>query len=153
MSTPAPVGRRLRARYAFAGAGEELARTVPLENGEPVLLSGGMRLRALGLPRPVVLRLTPRRLSVLLHYALQPDRVVELPRAAVLGVEVVRGAVHITWRGEDGERSLRLTAGGGRVVVARVLGVEFVAGVLADWLASPDGDLPRREEPRGRHRQ
>jgi hypothetical protein len=143
----------MRARFAFAGAGEELLRTVPLADGEPVLLSGGMRLRAFGLPRPVVLRLTPRRLSVLLHYALQPDRVVELPRAAVLGVDVVRGAVRITWRGDDGDRHLRLTSGGARVLLARALDADTVAEVLADWLDSPDGDLRLREQRGGRHRR
>jgi hypothetical protein len=149
---PLPVGRRLRARYAFAGAGEELARTVPVEDGEPVLLQGGLRLRALGLRRPAVLRLTPRRLSVLLHFALQPDRVVELPRAAVTGADLDRGAVRIAWRGEDGEHVLRLTSGGGRGAPARVLDAGAVADVLARWLASPDGDLPIREQPGGRHR-
>lgn len=151
--TSREVGHRLRARYAFAGPGEELARTVPLEDGEPVLLGGGMRLRALGLPRPVVVRLTPRRLSVLLHLALQPDRVLELPRSAVLGVDVVRGAVRITWRGEDGEHVLRLTSGDGRSVRSRPLDRDDVADVLADWLASADGDLPIREQPGGRHRR
>jgi hypothetical protein len=143
----------MRARYAFAGSGEELARTVPLGDGEPVLLSGALRLRALGLPRPAFLRLTPRRLSVALHHALQPDRVVELPRVAVLAVDVVRGAVRITWRGAEGEHVLRLTSGNGRGVSARVLDADAVADVLTDWLASPDGDLPMREQHIGRHRR
>lgn len=134
MTSP-QFGVRMRARYAFAGAAEELARTVPLEDGEPVLLHGGMRLRALGLPRPVLLRLSPRRLSVLLHYALQPDRVLELPRAAVLAVDLVRGAVAVAWRGEHGEEVLRLTSGTGRGL-GRPLQTDAVAGSLEDWLAS-----------------
>ena len=128
----------MRARYAFAGPDEELVRTVPLEDGEPVLLHGGMRLRALALPRPVVLRLTPRRLSALLHYALRPDRVVELPRGAVTAVDLVRGAVRITWRGDDGEHVLRLTSGGGRVLLARALDADAVADALHAWLAPRD---------------
>jgi hypothetical protein len=58
----------MRATYAFAGAAAELARTVPLRDGEEVVLHGVMRLRRVGrLPRPVVLRLTAQRLSLLMH--------------------------------------------------------------------------------------
>jgi hypothetical protein len=65
----------MRAKYAFAGAKAELERTAPLDPDEDVLLHGAMRLRGVGLmPRPVVLRLTAQRISVLAHYAFRSDR-------------------------------------------------------------------------------
>jgi len=95
----------------------ELGRTVPLGAGEEILLHGVMRLRRLGrLPRPVVLRLTPQRLSLLLHFAFQPDRVWDLPRASVREVGFVRNAVQVSWTSDDagGVTVMRLTGWTGR---------------------------------------
>ena len=141
-----PVGRQMRAKYAFAGAREEMERTAPLEPDEDVLLHGAMRLRGVGaLPRPVALRLTARRLTVLAHYAFRSDRVWELPRGAVRNAELVRGAVHVTWvADESGSTSvLKLTGWSGRSALDRPLrDGDDVVEVLLDWLASPDGRLP-----------
>jgi hypothetical protein len=145
---PAAVGRELRARYAFAGAAEELSRTAPLVAGEEVLLHGVMRLRRLGrLPRPVVLRLTTGRLSLVAHYSLQPDRVWDLPRAAVRDVRLLRGAVHVSWTsdGAGGSTVVRLTGWTGRPAMDRPLyDAGSVTDVLVSWLSSAGGSLPVR---------
>jgi hypothetical protein len=128
----------MRATYAFAGATTELARTVPLVPGEEVLLHGAMRLRRPGrLPRPVALRLTTRRLSLLLHYALQPDRVWDVPRAAVRDVRLRRGAVRISWAVDADDAGISLTRWTGRPALDTSLGdVEAVANLLVSWLES-----------------
>jgi hypothetical protein len=131
------VARRLRATYAFAGATTELARTVPLTAGEEVLLHGAMRLRRAGrLPRPVALRLTPQRLSLLLHYALQPDRVWDVPRAAVRDVRLLRRAVRISWSDDTGGTDgISLTRWTGRPALdTSLVDVDAVADVLRAWL-------------------
>ena len=132
-----PVGRRLRARYAFSGAATELARTVPLQAGEEVLLHGAMRLRRAGRPpRPVALRLTTSRLSLLLHYALQPDRVWDVPRPAISEVRLVRGAVRISWSDDaGGTTGIRLTRWTGRPALdSSLTDVDAVADTLSEWL-------------------
>jgi hypothetical protein len=129
----------MRARYASAGATTELARTVPLVAGEEVLLHGAMRLRRAGrLPRPVALRLTTQRLSLLLHYALQPDRVWDVPRAAIRDVELRRGAVAISWSDDaGGDAGISLTGWTGRPALDTPLGdVDAVADALTEWLRS-----------------
>jgi hypothetical protein len=61
----------------------------------------------------VALRLTTQRLSLLLHYALQPDRVWDVPRAAVRDVRLQRGAVRISWADDaDGNAGISLTPAG-----------------------------------------
>jgi hypothetical protein len=141
VAAPEQVGRWTRARYAVQGAAEELSRTLPLAHDEPLLLEGGMRLRAHGLPRPVVLRLTPPRLVLLAHYAFQPDRVLELPHAAVRSVGVDGGAVAVEWTGEGGARQvLRLTRWtGSREVAPALRDVDVVAELLHAWLVQPGG--------------
>jgi hypothetical protein len=145
---PGAVGRQVRARYAFAGAAEELSRTAPLVDGEDVLLQGAMRLRDLGrLPRPVVLRLTPQRLSLLAHYALQPDRLWDLPHASVRDVRFLRGAVRVTWTSDEagGSTVVRLTGWTGRPAMDRPLyDAGAVTAALVSWLDSPDGPVPVR---------
>jgi hypothetical protein len=143
---PPPVGRRLRATYAFAGAAVELGRTVPLRAGEEILLHGVMRLRRLGrLPRPVALRLTPQRLSLLLHFAFQPDRVLDLPRGSVRQVGLARNAVQLSWTSDDagGITVMRLTGWTGRPAVdSSLYDAGAVSDILRAWLDSPDGRLP-----------
>ena len=118
MTQPAGIGREMRATYAFVGAVEQLERTAPLAAGEQVLLHGAMRLRGHGLlPRPVVLRLTAGRLTILAHYAFRPDHLWELPRAAVRGVHLASRAVRVEWARDEGA----------------------VAAALQTWLESPDG--------------
>ena len=133
----------MRATYAFAGAAVELTRTAPLTPGEEVLLHGAMRLRRAGrLPRPVVLRLTTQRLSLLLHHAFRPDRLWDLPRAAIRGVHLRNGAVLISWSSDDsGEVGVaRLGGWTGRPAFDGSLrDADAVADVLCSWLVSPDG--------------
>ena len=142
------VGRRLRAKYAFMGAGAEFTRTIPLGEGEDVLLHGVMRLRRIGrLPRPVVLRLTAHRLSLLMHYALQPDRIWDLPRGSVQDVRLHRGAVQLSWASDRAGTAtvMRLTGWTGRPAMDSPLhDAGAVSDLLASWLDSPDGRLPGR---------
>ena len=144
-----PVGRQMRAAYAFAGATAELEGTAPLDADEEVVLHGAMRLRGRGLlPRPVVLRLTARRLTVLAHYALRSDHVWDLSREAVRGVELVPGGVRVTWLSDPAGSTavLNLTSWTGRPALDRALrDASAVAEVLLAWLDSPDGLLPMRQ--------
>ena len=144
-----PVARQMRATCAFAGAAAELTRTAPLEAGEEVLLHGAMRLRRVArLPRPVVLRLTTQRLSLLMHYALRPDRMWDLPRGSLRSVQLIRGAVQLAWSSDPagGITVVRLTGWTGRPAFDSSLrDVDAVADVLASWLHSPDGRLPARQ--------
>ena len=138
----------MRATYAFAGAAAELARTAPLATGEEVLLHGVMRLRRVGrLPRPVALRLTAPRLSLLTHYAFQPDRMWDLPRASIRDVRLQRRAVHVSWTSDadGGVAVIRLTGWTGRSAIDSSLrDAEAVADVLRSWLDSPDGRIAMR---------
>jgi hypothetical protein len=145
----------MQAKSAFAGATVELERTAPLDADEDVLLHGAMRLRGAGLlPRPVVLRLTAGRLTVLAHYAFRPDRVWDLPRGAVRDAELVGDALHVTWVSDQAGNTavLKLTGWSGRSALDRALrDPGAVAGVLLAWLTSPDGQLPVLQPPS--HRQ
>ncbi|MCU1668917.1 MAG: hypothetical protein JWP40_1844 [Blastococcus sp.] len=148
MTLNEPLGRRVRVRYAFPGAGAELARSVPLAPDEPVLLHGVMNLRGQGLlARPTVVRVTPSRLSLLAHYVFQPDRLWDIPRVAVRRAEVVRRTVRISWAAAEGRvAESRLTAWKNRPFLDRPLrDVDDVAELLLSWLNSPDGELPVRE--------
>lgn len=131
----------MKAQYAFGGATVELARTVPLEDGEDVLLHGAMRLRGVGvLPRPVVLRLTPRRLTVLAHYAFRSDQLWDLPRGSVQSVDVVGSVLQVAWVSEEPEsRSLlKFTRWTGRTALDRALrDVDAVADALTQWRNTP----------------
>ena len=108
-----------------------------------------MRLRRVGrLPRPVVLRLTPQRLSLLMHYAFQPDRVVDLPHASVRDVRLLRKAIQVSWTSDDagGMAVVRLAGWTGRPAFDSSLrDAGAVADVLVSWLDSPDGRLSRRQ--------
>jgi hypothetical protein len=127
-----------------------MARTLPLAPDEPVLLRGVMNLRGQGLlARPTVVRVTPSRLALLAHYVFQPDRVWDIPRAAVQGVEVVRRTVRIEWTSEQGGvAESRLAAWTNRPFLDRPLrDVDNVAELLESWRNSPSGDLPQRWVP------
>ena len=144
----------MRAKYAFMGAAAEFTRTVPLAENEEVLLHGVMRLRRIGrLPRPVVLRLTAQRLSVLFHYAFQPDRIWDVPRASIQDVRFQNGALQMAWASDErgGAIVLRLTGWTGRPAMESPLyDAGAVAELLTSWLDSPDGRL--REGPPHSHR-
>lgn len=120
-----------------------MARTVPLADGEEVLLRGAMRLRQPGrLPRAVVVRLSRHRLTVLAHYAFQPDRVWELPHGSVRAVQVAGRTVTVSWTSERGPAVLSLsTWTGRRVAPDRPLrDIAAVGGALQAWVATPGGD-------------
>ena len=129
-------GRQMRATYACAGASAELARTLPLEDGEEVLFHGAVRLRGTGvLPRAAVLRLTRPRLAVLAHHAFGPDRVWELPRGSILGIQVRNGALELSWSSDAGPSVLRLTGWSGRAAAPDTpqRDIHAVSDVLHSW--------------------
>lgn len=130
-------GEEIRVSYAFGGAGTELDRTLPLADGEEVVVHGVMRLRSEGLlPRPALIRLTHPRLVVLAHYAFRSDRAWNLPRTAVRTVDLAGTEVRIAWATTDGaSKLLRLTPWTGRAALDRPLrdgGAVFEA--LRRWL-------------------
>ena len=150
MTGPELYGRRLKARYAFFGANPELDRTLPHATGERVVLQGVMNLRRQGLlDRPTVVRVTPSRLVLLAHYVFQPDRVWDIPRAAVREIEVVGRTLRIVWASDQGGvAELRLKAWTNRPFLDRPLrDVDDVAEFLQSWLDPPTGDLPGRPAP------
>lgn len=144
--TKAPmIGRQMRARFSLAGASGEMERTLPLDEAERVAFSGSMRLRARGrLPRPVLLRVTPKRIGLLLHYALRPDTLFDIPHGAVTAIELGSSSLDLAWRADRASAVRVLTLAGwtGRPMLANPLtDVAEVASVLQDWLNSPSGDI------------
>jgi hypothetical protein len=145
------TGRRLRARYAFRGAVAELERTLPLAADEPVLLHGAVRLRRRRRPaRPAVVRLSQRRLAVLVHHTLWPDQVWELPRAAVRDVRLTGGRIRLAFAGERDDDVLTFTGWTGRAALDSALrDAGQVADVLRRWLA---GSIDVPPAPRSHRR-
>ena len=70
--------------------------------------------------------------------AAQPDRVWDVPRAAIREVRLVRGAVEITWSDDaGGTTGIRLTRWTGRPALdSSLTDVDAVADALTDWLRS-----------------
>jgi hypothetical protein len=137
--------RRLRAKYAFSGAGAEIDKTLPLKEGEEVLIKGrAMESYGAGLRRLVAVRLTTRRLAVLRHHALKSDRVVEIPAGALLTVDSVDDRIALKYRGSDGEPT-PLVLGGSTGPRTRILDPLFrnpenVISTFRQWLeANPPG--------------
>ena len=84
----------------------------------------------------MALRLTTQRLSLLLHYALHPDRMWDVPCAADRDVRRLHGAVRISWSDDaGGNPGISLTRWTGRPALDTSLGdVDAVAHVLISWL-------------------
>lgn len=139
-------GRQFRARYAFAGATAEMDRSAPLEPDETVLLQGAMRLRGGGLIScPVVLRLTPPRLTMLAHHAFGADQISDLPRKSVRRIEVADGAIQVRWLPGPAasEHLTELTGWTGRPALAHGLReIGPVADTLLNWWGSSDAGSP-----------
>jgi hypothetical protein len=104
----APFARRMRARYAFSGAGREIDRTLPLGPGETVLEDGSVSLRwGVVLQRRGSLRLSGSRLVVLGHHAFRPDQVTEIPAGALESIEGASlGWTRLTFRTANGVGSV-----------------------------------------------
>jgi len=90
----------LNAAYAFAGMTAELEKTMPLGNGETIIAQGNVRVRTwYGEPRSL-LRLTNRRLFILVHRAFGPDRITVVPAGALQSADQQSGSwLTITFRG------------------------------------------------------
>ena len=81
-----------KARYAFTKRGE-LDKTTPLEPGESVVLEASIQSRSgrftVGTGQ---LRLTDRRLFWLSHRVLSADRITEIPRHLIRGIELAQAS-------------------------------------------------------------
>ena len=79
-----------KARYAFTKTGE-LNKTVPLEPGESIVLEASIQSRSgrftVGTGQ---LRLTDSRLLLLSHRVFSADRIAEIPRRLIRGIELVQ---------------------------------------------------------------
>jgi hypothetical protein len=144
----------VEAIYSRRGMRASLDRTLPLEPGETVLVAQRVLRRTGGPVRPVgFARLTDRRLAVLCHDTFRPpDRVVVIPRAALLGVETTANGnwIDIRYRTPGGEALLRLRAAGWGEMVGLGARLRALAGrvpgtadstrlrdLLVHWSRSP----------------
>jgi hypothetical protein len=105
-----PHADRLTAPYRFRGMHRELEACRPLQSDETQLLSGlVMRGTTSWWHPPAFLRVTDRRLSVVIGHALSPDQVWDIPRRAIESVDLVLGpAVQVTYRSREGSERLTL---------------------------------------------
>jgi hypothetical protein len=131
----------MKAAYTASGAGAEIGKTLPLEPGEVVITEGMVRLYANPVwQRPCYLRLTSPRLCVLEHFALRPDRLTEVPPAAVESLSRSGDRVLITWTSSSGDvRAVTLVPWSGRIPAIRRLPdrSEELAATLSSWREVP----------------
>lgn len=127
----------MKAAYTARGAGKEIGKTLPLQQGETLITEGMVRLYANpASQRPCYLRLTSTRLCVLEHYALRPDRLTEVPPAAVESVSLTGNRVGVTWTGSRGDRrSVVFVPWTGRIPAIRRLpeSPEELVATLSSW--------------------
>jgi hypothetical protein len=98
-----PYARDHRARYGFGGASAALGRTLPLEDGERVIVQGALRFyRGPTSGRIGYVRLSNHRLLLLGHYALRPDHVIEVPPGALRALERAGMRLELTLARRDG---------------------------------------------------
>jgi hypothetical protein len=101
------LATRTTAPYVFWGLKAELEKGAPLESGETVVLAGQVRCSAGSfLRRPCFVRLTQRRLTIVVHYALQPDRLITIPWGAPFEAAPVSGGVRLRYRTTKGDQSI-----------------------------------------------
>lgn len=106
----ANVALEVVARYAFKGPGVELDRTLPLHDGESSIIAGRVRTKYRGhglmANRPGFIRLSTDRLCIVRVYGFRRDRILEIPRGAMLGVGQDRPPVRIFFNGSHGETEI-----------------------------------------------
>jgi hypothetical protein len=117
----AEAAYEVEAIYSRRGMRASLERTVPLEPGETLLLAQRVLRRTEKAVRPLgYARLTDRRLVVLCHDTFRPpDRIVVVPRAALIDVDMTPNGnwIDVRYRTRGGEGLLRLrTAGWGEMI-------------------------------------
>ena len=105
-----PVARKVKVKYRFFGTLQrELDETFPLASDERLITEGSVRVRTgIGLRRLGDLRVTDRRLVLVSHYALQPDRGLEIPRGSL--TKIIRNGSTRTlyFKTESGEDRLSI---------------------------------------------
>lgn len=112
-----PVAHRSKLPYRFMGTQAEVDAGLHLAEGERVLAEGSVRCRTGPvLQRPGFLRLTDQRLAIGTHFALQPDRLLEIPAGALLETSHRGRWARLVFRTEGGDGAVELDAFGGGVL-------------------------------------
>ena len=77
-----------------------------------MIAKGVVRSRTAGLPRFSYLRVSPRRICLLQHFALRPDRLIDIPTSALVDSPSVRGSwVQLEVAHEEGRLRVQLRPG------------------------------------------
>jgi hypothetical protein len=112
-----PLAHRSKLPYRFNGTQAEIDAGLPLAEGERVLAEGSVRCRTGPvLERPGFLRVTNQRLAVGAHFALQPDRLLEIPAGALLESSHRGRWARLVYRTPGGDGAVELDAMGGGVL-------------------------------------
>jgi hypothetical protein len=107
MLEPSNEATTRRAEHA-SRLDREMERTAPLREGEALDVQGIVRCRSRMLPRVAYLRVSPNRICVAQHFALRPDQLTEIPRAAVTQTRVEGSWVRLSFTHETGPMTLFL---------------------------------------------
>ncbi len=104
-----PVATWTIAPYAFGGPQAEMEKAAPLQSGETLVLASRTRCSTRGvLARPCFLRLTDRRLAIVTHYALHPDRLITIPPVALEEVALAGDGIRLRYRTAKGSETINL---------------------------------------------
>ena len=139
MESRAPRARQLAAVYDFWGVDHELDRTLPLNNGEEVIVAGAVLARAPWLGRRLAfLRLSDERLCIVRHYNVRRDQALEVPAGALLAVRTTGRWVELRVRTDTDDEVVGLRGWTGRRLASPPLRMDrdTLAGLLGDWLAA-----------------
>lgn len=132
------IARKLAATYDFWGLHRELERTLPLQEGEEVDLSGAVRQRERWQVRRLgFLRLSAQRLCLLRHFDLRADQAWEVPLGALVAVASSGTWVELTVRFTGGDETIALRGWTGHRLAAPPLRIDRrdLAGRLSAWMA------------------
>ena len=155
-----PVAMQTTAPYSLWGPGEELKKGAPLEEGETVELAGHVSCRTgWFVGRPCFLRLTDRRLTLVVHYALQSDRLITIPAGVLLEVAPAGTWIRLRYRSESGDDGITVPVPGGEGAHeldgddseedAEDIGLDTqrLAEALAAWINAHQGECRGSPEP------
>lgn len=104
--------REYSAKYSFSGTGDEMLKSISLAAGEKLLFSAIVQRRRNGvLFCPALLWVTTQRVLLLSHHLLTSDKILELPRAAIMQVSFPPERaewIEISYSSDEGPRTLQL---------------------------------------------
>ena len=135
-----PIARRGKLPYRFTGTKAELDAGLPLADGEIVMAESALRCRTGPvLQRPCFVRLTNQRLAIAVHYALQPDRFLDIPAGALVGCGRLRRWTRVVYQTESGHRTVDLDTFAGGVLRKAYPPELPLEDVLKQWQAACTG--------------